>query len=104
MRDHGCQPTARAFMAACRILGSQQAFTRDNTPKGKADTERVRRPIQEECLWLQEWSCLCALVRALGRWITYDNAHDRHASLGDKPPRPFEHESYSRHSTPFAAA
>jgi hypothetical protein len=91
-------------MAAGRLLGSQQAFPRDNTPKGKADTARVRREITEECLWLQEWSCPCALVRALGRWITDDHAQDRHASLGDKPPRPFEQESYSRHSPPFAAA
>jgi putative transposase len=104
MRDHGCQPTSRAFMEACRILGIQRAFTSDNNPKGHADTERVMRTVKEECLWLQEWTCPFALVSALDSWITYDNAHDLHSTLGDKPPRQFEQEYYSSHSTPFAAA
>jgi putative transposase len=56
MSDNGCQPTAQAFMAACRTLGIQQAFTSDNNPKGNADTERVMRTLKEECLWLQEWA------------------------------------------------
>lgn len=33
MRDHGCQPTALAFMKACSTLGMQQAFTSYNLPK-----------------------------------------------------------------------
>jgi putative transposase len=104
MSDHGCQPTSRAFMEACRILGIQQAFTSYNNPKGNADTERVRRTIKEACLWLQEWTCPFALVRALDSWITYDNEHYLHSSLGYKPPRPFEKEYYGSHSTPFVAA
>ena len=104
MRDHGCQPTSRAFMKACRILRIHQAFTSDNTPKGKADTERVMRTVTEECLWLQEWTCPCALVSALDSGMTYDNEHYLHSTLGYKPPRQFEREYYSSHSTPFVAA
>ncbi len=57
MRDHGCQPTSPACMAAYRTLESQQAFTRDHNPQGNADTERVIRTRQEECLWRQAWTC-----------------------------------------------
>ena len=46
MSDHGCQPTSRAFMEACRILGIQPAFTSDNHPKGNAETEWVMRTIK----------------------------------------------------------
>jgi putative transposase len=104
MSDHGWQPPSRAFMEACRLLGSQQALTSDNNPKGHADTERVMRTSNEECLWLQEWTCPFALVSALGSGITYDNAPYLHSSLGYKPPRPFEKEYYGSHSTPFVAA
>jgi transposase InsO family protein len=36
MSDNGWQPTTVAFMQACRLLGSQQAFTSFNHPKGDA--------------------------------------------------------------------
>ncbi|HXH10826.1 MAG TPA: IS3 family transposase [Alphaproteobacteria bacterium] len=104
MSDNGCQPTSKAFMQACRILGIQQAFTSDNNPKGNADTERVMRTVKEECLWLQRWTCPFALVSALDSWITHYNEHDLHSSLGYKPPSQFEQEYYSHHSTPFVAA
>jgi putative transposase len=104
MRDNGCQPTSKAFMEACRLLGIQQACTRDNNPKGHADTERVMRTVKEECLWLQEWTCPFALVSALDSWITDYNEHYLHSSRGDKPPRQFEKEYYSSHSPPFVAA
>jgi putative transposase len=103
-RDQGCQPTARAFMEACRLLGIPQALTSDHNPKGHADTERVMRTIKEEGLWLQEWTCPFALVSALGSWITDDHEHDLHSSLGYKPPRPFEQAYSGSHSTPFVAA
>lgn len=102
--DKGCQPTSRAFMEACRVLGIHQAFTSDNNPKGNADTERVMRTVKEDCLWLQEWTCPFALASALARWITSYNEHDLHSTLGYKPPRQFEREYYSSHSTPFVAA
>lgn len=55
MSDNGCQPTAVNFMASCRALGINQAFTSYNNPKGNADTERFIRTLKEEFLWLREW-------------------------------------------------
>lgn len=37
MADNGCQPTAVAFMQACRAMGITQAFTSYNNPKGNAE-------------------------------------------------------------------
>jgi putative transposase len=102
--DHGSQPTARVCMQAWASVGSHQAFTRDNTPKGNADTERLMRPLKEECLWLQEWTCPFALRRAIGSGVEDDNAHDLHSALGDKTPGPYEREYHSSHSAPFMAA
>jgi transposase InsO family protein len=104
MSDNGCQPTAVAFMQAGNTLGIQHTFTSDNNPKGNADTERMMRTLTEECLWRQEWTCPCALVKACERWITDDNEHYLHSALGDKPPRQFEREYCNRHSTLFVAA
>lgn len=104
MSDHGCQPTALALMQACHTLGIHQAFTSDNNPKGKADTERMRRTRKEECRWLTEWKSPSALSRALEAWIDYDNEHYLPSSLGYKTPRQFEREYHQSHSTPFVAA
>jgi putative transposase len=104
MSDNGGQPTSAACMQACSTLESPQVFTRDNNPKGKADTERVIRPRQEACIWRQEWSCPFTLIRALESWIVQDNEYDLHSALGDKPPRQFEREDYLSHGTPFTAA
>lgn len=60
MSDNGCQPTSLAFMRACTTLEIHQACTSYNHPKGNADTERGLRTLQEECLWLREWTCPCA--------------------------------------------
>jgi putative transposase len=102
--DHGCQPTALAFMKACRTLGIQQAFTRDNNPTGHADTARVLRTLTAECLWLQEWTGPCERSRALEVWLTDDHEHDLHSALGYQSPRPFAHPYDLSHGTPFAAA
>jgi putative transposase len=104
MSDHGCQPTAIAFMDACSTLGIQQAFTSYNNPKGNADTERVMRTLKEECLWLTEWTSPFELTRALEAWITYYNEHYLHSSLGYRTPRQFELEYQHSHSSPFVAA
>jgi putative transposase len=104
MSDHGGQPTAIACMEACSSLGIQQAFTSDHNPKGHADTERVMRTLKEACLWLSEWTSPFELSRALANWITDDNEHDLHASLGDRTPRQFERDYHRRHSSPFVAA
>ena len=73
MSDHGCQPTSTALMQACGLMGIQQAFSSSHTPKGNADTERVIRTLQEEGLWLHEWTCPVTVVSALERWIAGDN-------------------------------
>jgi putative transposase len=104
MSDNGCQPTSLAFMRACTTLEIQQAFTSYNNPKGNADTERLMRTLKEECLWLTEWTGPFALIKALEAWITDYNEHDLHSALGYKPPRQFEWDYYTRHSTPFVAA
>jgi putative transposase len=89
-RDNGGQPTALAFMQAGSTLGMPPAFTRDNHPQGHAETARVRRTLNAACLWRQEWTSPCALLRAREGWITDDHAHDRHAALGYQAPSPFE--------------
>jgi putative transposase len=104
MCDTGCQPTAGAFMEACSTLGIRQAFPSDNNPKGHADTERVRRTLKEECIWLQEWTSPFQLIPALERWIMPYNEHYLHSALGYKSPRQFERASHTSHSPPFVAA
>jgi putative transposase len=104
LSDHGGQPTSRAFMQACQTRGIPQAFTRDNNPKGNAETERLMRTLTEECRWLTEGRSPAELLRALEVWIDYDNGHYWHASLGYKTPKQVEQEYQQRHSTPFVAA
>jgi putative transposase len=104
MSDHGCQPTATAFMQAGSLLGIERACTSDHNPKGNADTERMIRTLKEACLWLHEWTCPVTFARTLENWIAGYNAHYLHSALGDKSPRPFEREYHSSHSTPFVAA
>jgi putative transposase len=86
MRDHGWQPTALVFMKACSALGIHQALTRDNNPKGNADTERVMRTLKAACLWLQEWTRPVERVKALASWIVTSHEHDLHSTLGSKTP------------------
>jgi putative transposase len=104
MSDNGCQPTSLAFMEACRTLEIHQAFTSYNNPKGNADTERVIRTLKEECLWLQEWNCPFALIRALENWIMQYNEHYLHSALSYKSPRQFERAYHLSHGTQFTAA
>ncbi|MDQ3831867.1 MAG: integrase core domain-containing protein, partial [Candidatus Tectomicrobia bacterium] len=104
MRDNGCQPTSTTFMQACATLEIQQTFTRDNNPKGHADTERFMRTLKEECLWRQEWACPLALVSALDKWINDDKTRYLHSALGYKTPRQFERDYDISQSTPFVAA
>jgi putative transposase len=104
MSDNGSQPTSLAVMQACTTLDIHHAFTSYHNPKGHADLERVIRTLKEECLWLREWTCPFALIRALGDWITDDNEHYLHSSLGDKTPSQFEREYHRSHRPPFVAA
>ena len=104
MSDNGCQPTSVACMKACSTLGVYQAFTSDNNPQGNADPARFMRTLQEECLWLQEWTCPVALFEALTYWINQYNEHYLHSALGYKPPSQFEREYHSSHGTQLPAA
>jgi transposase InsO family protein len=104
MSDNGCQPTSLAVMEACRSLEIHQAFTSDNKPRGKADTERFMRTLKEECRWLQEWTCPVAVITALDLWIATYHEHYLHSALGYKTPTPFERDHDSSPSPPFLAA
>jgi putative transposase len=104
MRDNGCQPTALACMRACATVESHQAFTRDTSPQGNADTECVIRTLKEACLWRQEWTCPSALISALTVGIDDDKAHDLHSALGDKSPGQFARDYDTSRSPPFVAA
>jgi len=104
MSDNGCQPTSTAFMQACATLKIHQAFTSYNNPKGNADTERFMRTLKEERLWLQEWTCPLALMRALKGWLAHYNEYYLHSALGYQAPRQFERDYFNHHSPPFTAA
>lgn len=90
MSDNGCQPTAVRFMAECSQMGVHQAFTAYNNPKGNADTERFMRTMKEECLWLQEWTCLNHIESEVAQWINYYNTQYLHSTLAYKTPVQFE--------------
>ena len=86
MSDNGCQPTAIDFMAACRHLDIDQAFTSYNNPKGNADTERLIRTMKEECLWLSDWTSSFDLVGEFASWVkSYNNTY-LHSALGYRTP------------------
>ena len=69
---NGSQPTATGCMAAMSVLGIEPVFTSSDTPKGNADTERLRRTIKEELLWLREFTRLEEARDVLSRWMTAD--------------------------------
>ena len=104
MRENGGQPTATALMGACGTLGIQQALPSDHHPQGHADAERGMRPRKEECLGLTEWTGPLELSNALAVWMADDTEPSLHAALGYKPPRQFERDYHTCHSTPFAVA
>ena len=104
LRDHGCQPTAAAFMRAGATLQMHQAFTSDHNPKGNADTERVMRTLKEAWLWLREWTGPFELSTALEAWMITYHEQSLHSALGDNTPKPFEQDYYSSPSPPFLAA
>jgi hypothetical protein len=62
------------------------------------------RTLQEECRWLQEWTCPLELIRALQDWLTHDHEHELHSTLGYQSPRQFERDDFNHHRPPFVAA
>jgi putative transposase len=103
MADNGCQPTSLAFMRAGAALGIRQAFTSYSNPQGNADTERFRRTLKEELVWLREWTSPAAFFAALDRWLADYNASYLHSALGYRAPNVVEAEHLG-HATPLAAA
>jgi putative transposase len=103
MRDHGCPPTSATCMQACAPLGSHQAFTSYNHPKGNADTERFMRTRKEECLWLREWTWPLELLRTRKDWLAHDNDHYLHSALAFRSPSQYEQDNLSCQSSPFVA-
>jgi transposase InsO family protein len=102
MSDNGYQPTSVAFMKTCATLGTTQAFTSYNNPKGNADTERLMRPLKEELLWLREWTSSLELECALAAWVDWYNTSYLHSALGYRTPCQVEQQL--SHSTQVVAA
>ena len=89
--DNGSQPTATSFMKDMVTLGIEQIFTSYDNPKGNADTERMKRTIKEEIIWLNEFASLEEAKEKIGQWIEVDyNKLYVHSQLGDMSPEEFE--------------
>jgi putative transposase len=104
MSDNGCQPTSITLMRACRTLGIHQALTSYGNPKGHADTERLIRTLEEECLWLQEWTCPFQLMSAFTDWIDHYHKPYLHSMLGYQSPDQIEQHHLNRRRLPPAWA
>jgi putative transposase len=89
-------------MKTCATLGITQAFTSYHNPKGNADTERLMRTLQEEILWLREWTSSLELERVLAAWVDWYNTRYLHSALGYRTPCQVEQQL--SHSTQFVAA
>ena len=90
MADNGCQPTAVAFMHACRAMGITQAFTSYNNPKGNTDTERLMRTLKEELVWIHEWKSPVEFIEALEEWVKKYSQEYLHSALQYQTPMAFE--------------
>ncbi len=98
------QPPATGCMAAMNVLGIEPVFTSSDTPKGNADTERLRRTSKEELLWLQEFTRLEEARDVLSQWMAADyTQRSVHSSLGDKSPLEVEAALRRQEATPAAA-
>lgn len=64
-----------------RSAGVAQALTSYNNPKGNADTERRKRTLKEELLWLSEWRSPSEPADQLASWILTFNGSYLHSSL-----------------------
>jgi len=93
--DNGSQPTAISFMKGMVTLGIEQIFTSYDNPKGNAETERMIRTIEEEILWLNEFSSLQEAKEKVGRWIDVDyNKLYVHSGLGYLSPEEYKEHYY----------
>jgi putative transposase len=83
-------------MKACRIVGVNQAFTNYSNPEGNAGTERYRRTLKEELVWINEFTSPGAFLKALDRWIDGYIANYLHSILGYRSPVAIEAEHLNR--------
>ena len=98
-------PADRAGLhGGLQYAGDASAFTRDNHPKGNAETVRVLRTMNEAGLWRPAWTGPFTLARALEAWIHADNEPDLHSALGYPSPRPLARAYHASHSTQCAVA
>lgn len=104
MSDNGSQPTSIKFMREVARLGIKQAFTSYSNPKGNADTERLMRTIKEELIWLQEWSSVEELGRAMAEFVESFNAGYLHSALRYKTPDEFEEEWLAKNQQTLSVA
>ena len=103
MADNVCQPTAVAFLQACRATGITQAFTSYSHPKGNADTERLMRTLKEELVWIHEWKSPVEFIEALEEWVKkYNNAY-LHSGRPYQTPMAFA-QQHSVHRTQLQTA
>ena len=93
--DNGCQPTSKAFHAACRDLGIEQIFASYSNPKGNADTERVIRTLKEDLVWPREFDSIQAFESALKQWVQDYNEEFPHSALGYETPNDYERWFYA---------
>jgi transposase InsO family protein len=104
MSDNGSQPTSLRLMRECRELGVAQCLTSYANPKGHADTERVRRTIKEELLWLREWPSVSSVAEAMERFAPAFNANYLHSAVGYRTPDSFESEWFRQEGKTHSAA
>lgn len=87
--DNGCQPTAKSFKDACKILGIKQIFTSYNNPKGNAETERFFRTLKEELIWTREFKTIKNAEKTIDKYLRIFPKKYRHSKLKYKTPEEF---------------
>ena len=85
--DNGCQPTSGSFLKVTATLDIEQIFTSFNNPKGNAETERFRRTLKEDLLWLEEFVSQEEAREKLSAWVDFYNQDYLHSALGYKSPQ-----------------
>ena len=84
--DNGLIFQARSYRQTLQDYGLSQEFITPYTPEQNGLVERVIRTMKEECVWLQNFSCLEEAEKAIAAWVLKYNTVRPHESLGDIPP------------------
>ncbi|MCP9454580.1 MAG: hypothetical protein NNA18_00540 [Nitrospira sp.] len=104
MSDTGCQPTAIAFLKACAPLASRRPSPATTIPQGTRIRKAHAGTLNEERLWLREWTSPLELEQAFTAWVEWDNTRYVHSALGYRTPCQVEQQPRTSHSTQFVAA